>query len=109
MTGRLVFEAPRQGTDRDNTQHNDQVACLVVLGMLLEYRGPVSGGPTSQRREAAISRPSRTCCTALADLRAHHHPAGAGCREVPLDREAGFTPSVEKKQIFVKPKHGVFG
>ena len=90
------------------------MAGLLVV-RYLEYKGTVAWRSHLERKgrgKQQVLWRLAACFTALADLRAPHHPAVACLTEQPLDREAGFTLSMgekkKKTQTFVKPRHWGF-
>lgn len=76
------------------------MAGLVVV-RYSEYKGKVGWRSHLERKgggKQQVLWRLAACFTALADLRAPHHPAVACLTEGPLDREAGFTLSMGEKK-----------
>lgn len=94
MLGRLV---PKARNGKETGVWVGEVAGLVVV-RCLEYKGTVGWrshlGRKRRGKQQVLWRLA-ACFTALADLRAPHHPAAACPTEGTLDREAGFTLSME--------------
>lgn len=94
MLGRLV---PKARNGKETGVWVGEVAGLMVV-RCLEYKGTVGWrshlGRKRRGKQQVLWRLA-ACFTALADLRAPHHPAAACPMEGTLDREAGFTLSME--------------
>lgn len=87
--------------DRNNAQNKAEVACLIVVRHFVRVkRQSLMEMPFCRGREAA-DKSSRGCSIVhyTAALSAHHHSAFTCLLEMPLDREAGFTLSMEKKDL----------
>lgn len=110
MTGRLVSEAKngKQTAIMLRTMQKWLVSRWARYFVSIQRHSLMEVPPHRGKEPATASHLNAAACfTALADLRAHHHPAFVCLVEVPLDREAGFILSMEK-QNFVKPKHWGF-